>query len=141
MGDKDLVKPLLERHATVHFGRVRMKPGKSLTFATLDRPSGAAPSPCLTILLCFPFSWKMSFKRVCMQLRKLLTSAPDQPSGVHLALAARSSRPRWQFHCDALWCVPPGKSGKPLAAATLARSAAEASVLLCCHPAPVASSG
>lgn len=38
MGDKDFVKPLLERHARVHFGRVRMKPGKPLTFATLDRP-------------------------------------------------------------------------------------------------------
>lgn len=38
MGDKDFVKPLLERHAMVHFGRVRMKPGKPLTFATLDRP-------------------------------------------------------------------------------------------------------
>ncbi len=42
MGDKDFVKPLLERHATVHFGRVRMKPGKPLTFATLDRPG----KPC-----------------------------------------------------------------------------------------------
>lgn len=36
MGDKDLVKPLLEKHATVHFGRVLMKPGKPLTFATMD---------------------------------------------------------------------------------------------------------
>lgn len=36
MGDKDLVKPLLERHAKVHFGRVLMKPGKPLTFATMD---------------------------------------------------------------------------------------------------------
>ena len=38
MGDKDFVKPQLERHAKVHFCRVRMKPGKPLTFATLDRP-------------------------------------------------------------------------------------------------------
>ncbi len=41
MGDKDFVKPLLERHAKVHFGRVRMKPGKPLTFATLDRPGAS----------------------------------------------------------------------------------------------------
>lgn len=41
MGDKDFVKPLLERHATVRFGKVRMKPGKPLTFATL-----AAPGDC-----------------------------------------------------------------------------------------------
>lgn len=34
MGDLDLVKPLLEHAGTVHFGRVRMKPGKPVTFAT-----------------------------------------------------------------------------------------------------------
>ena len=37
MGDADLVKPLLEKLGTVHFGRVNMKPGKPATFATLDR--------------------------------------------------------------------------------------------------------
>ena len=36
MGDLDFVKPLLERIGTVHFGRLRMKPGKPLTFATVD---------------------------------------------------------------------------------------------------------
>lgn len=36
MGDRDLVKPLLERSGRVHFGRVLMKPGKPLTFATID---------------------------------------------------------------------------------------------------------
>jgi hypothetical protein len=36
MGDRDLLKPLLERKGSVHFGRVLMKPGKPLTFATLD---------------------------------------------------------------------------------------------------------
>jgi len=34
MGDLDLIKPLLEDAGTVHFGRIRMKPGKPLTFAT-----------------------------------------------------------------------------------------------------------
>lgn len=34
MGDLDLIKPLLEGVGTVHFGRIRMKPGKPLTFAT-----------------------------------------------------------------------------------------------------------
>lgn len=34
MGDLDLIKPLLEHAGTVHFGRVRMKPGKPVTFAT-----------------------------------------------------------------------------------------------------------
>ncbi|KAJ3100029.1 hypothetical protein HDU96_010477 [Phlyctochytrium bullatum] len=37
MGEADLIKPVLERvlGATVHFGRVRMKPGKPTTFATV----------------------------------------------------------------------------------------------------------
>lgn len=35
MGNLDYVKPLLERAGTVHFGRLRMKPGKPLTFATV----------------------------------------------------------------------------------------------------------
>jgi hypothetical protein len=36
MGDRDLIKPLLERSGKVHCGRVLMKPGKPLTFATMD---------------------------------------------------------------------------------------------------------
>lgn len=35
MGDLDLIKPLLEQAGIVHFGRIRMKPGKPLTFATV----------------------------------------------------------------------------------------------------------
>ncbi|MBV7328982.1 molybdopterin molybdenumtransferase MoeA [Chloroflexi bacterium TSY] len=34
MGELDLLKPLLEQTGRVHFGRIRMKPGKPLTFAT-----------------------------------------------------------------------------------------------------------
>lgn len=40
MGDRDWVKPLLEAKGTIHFGRVLMKPGKPLTFATLELPHG-----------------------------------------------------------------------------------------------------
>ena len=40
MGDLDLVKPLLEHAGTVHYGRVRMKPGKPVTFATADVEGG-----------------------------------------------------------------------------------------------------
>lgn len=36
MGTRDLIKPILERAARVHFGRVSFKPGKPLTFATTD---------------------------------------------------------------------------------------------------------
>ncbi|KAG7760410.1 hypothetical protein KL947_001254 [Ogataea haglerorum] len=39
MGELDLLKPTIENelHGTIHFGRVRMKPGKPTTFATIGR--------------------------------------------------------------------------------------------------------
>jgi molybdenum cofactor synthesis domain-containing protein len=36
MGQRDLVKPLLREMGEVHFGRVAQKPGKPLTFATIQ---------------------------------------------------------------------------------------------------------
>lgn len=36
MGELDYVKSILEEAGTVHFGRLRMKPGKPLTFATVE---------------------------------------------------------------------------------------------------------
>ena len=38
VGTHDLVKPLLESLGTVHIGRVKLKPGKPFTFATLRAP-------------------------------------------------------------------------------------------------------
>jgi len=35
VGSRDLIKPILERLGEVHFGRVAIKPGKPLTFATV----------------------------------------------------------------------------------------------------------
>ena len=37
VGTHDLVKPLLESLGTVHVGRVKLKPGKPFTFATLEQ--------------------------------------------------------------------------------------------------------
>jgi gephyrin len=36
MGELDLIQPLLQSRGTIHFGRVLMKPGKPLTFATVQ---------------------------------------------------------------------------------------------------------
>lgn len=36
MGDKDFIKPLLEKRGKVHFDKVCLKPGKPLTFAEID---------------------------------------------------------------------------------------------------------
>ncbi|MCW5881146.1 MAG: molybdopterin molybdotransferase MoeA [Anaerolineae bacterium] len=54
MGHLDLVKPLLERLGTIHFGRLRMKPGKPLTFATVgDKPVFALPGNPVSSLVSF----------------------------------------------------------------------------------------
>lgn len=36
MGDRDFIKPLLEKRGQVFFGKICMKPGKPLTFAKID---------------------------------------------------------------------------------------------------------
>ena len=36
MGDRDYIKPALEKRGKVHVGRLMMKPGKPFTFATVD---------------------------------------------------------------------------------------------------------
>jgi molybdopterin molybdotransferase len=46
VGTHDLVKPLLESLGTVHLGRVKLKPGKPFTFATIPAAAPAhAPLP------------------------------------------------------------------------------------------------
>lgn len=55
MGELDLIKPILEGRGQVHFGRVNLKPGKPLTFATVDnKPVFALPG--------FPVSSLVSFE-------------------------------------------------------------------------------
>ena len=55
MGKLDLIKPILESAGRVHFGRVNMKPGKPLTFATVgSKPVFALPG--------FPVSSLVSFE-------------------------------------------------------------------------------
>ncbi|CEP13887.1 hypothetical protein [Parasitella parasitica] len=51
MGEADFMKPILEQklEATVHFGRVMMKPGKPTTFATI--PQGPKRPPKLVFAL------------------------------------------------------------------------------------------
>jgi molybdopterin molybdotransferase len=45
VGTHDLVKPLLESLGTVHIGRVKLKPGKPFTFATLPNQKFAFGLP------------------------------------------------------------------------------------------------
>lgn len=54
MGERDLVKPLLTQHGTVHFGRVSFKPGKPTTFGTLQgKPFFALPGNPVSSLVSF----------------------------------------------------------------------------------------
>jgi molybdopterin molybdotransferase len=41
VGVRDLIKPILEELGTVHFGRIALRPGKPLTFATIPGSDGA----------------------------------------------------------------------------------------------------
>jgi molybdenum cofactor synthesis domain-containing protein len=54
MGQLDLVKPYLAKRGTVHFGRVNTKPGKPVTFATVDgKPVFAMPGFPVSALVSF----------------------------------------------------------------------------------------
>ena len=55
MGQLDLVKPYLAARGTVHFGRVNTKPGKPVTFATVEG------TPCFA-MPGFPVSALVSFE-------------------------------------------------------------------------------
>ncbi len=54
MGSRDWLKTILAEIGTVHFGRVRMKPGKPITFATVgDVPIFALPGNPVSALVGF----------------------------------------------------------------------------------------
>ncbi|KAH9855051.1 MoaB/Mog domain-containing protein [Lenzites betulinus] len=74
MGVGDLLKPVIERHlgGTVHFGRVRVKPGKPTTFATVPTPGGRSERVPLFALPGNPASALVMFHVfVIPALRKL----------------------------------------------------------------------
>jgi molybdenum cofactor synthesis domain-containing protein len=78
MGELDLLKPLLAGWGQVHFGRVRMKPGKPLTFATLParqtdgaldpdqpaRPIFALPGNPVSALVTFQLFVRPAIRRM-----------------------------------------------------------------------------
>lgn len=90
MGVRDLVKGILEETGTVHFGRVSMKPGKPLTFATVgERIAFGLPGFPVSSLVTFelfvrPALLKMqghtevSRPRVEAVLDHDVTPAPDR---------------------------------------------------------------
>ena len=70
MGKLDLVKPLLDRKGTVHFGRVTMKPGKPITFATIDtKPVFALPGFPVSSLVSFELFVRPALRRMAGHVR------------------------------------------------------------------------
>ena len=96
VGTHDLVKPLLESLGTVHIGRVKLKPGKPFTFATLQGEG----SKVAFGLPGFPVSSLVTFEVfVRPALRKMQGFAelhrPSLP--VRLAYDARPSVDRTEY--------------------------------------------
>jgi molybdopterin molybdotransferase len=94
VGTHDLIKPLLESIGTVHVGRVKLKPGKPFTFATLPEGKIAFGLPG------FPVSSLVTFEVfVRPALRKMQGYAqlqrPTLP--VRLAYDARATADRTEY--------------------------------------------
>ena len=81
MGQLDLVKPYLATRGTIHFGRVNTKPGKPVTFATVNgRPCFAMPGFPVSALVSFevfvrPALLKMAGHQRIYRPREMVTLA------------------------------------------------------------------
>ena len=103
VGTHDLVKPLLESLGTVHIGRVKLKPGKPFTFATLPSPHRQGQGEGLKLafgLPGFPVSSLVTFEVfVRPALRKMQGFAqlqrPTLP--VRLGYDARPTAERTEY--------------------------------------------
>lgn len=116
VGDRDLVKPLLEACGVVHFGRVLMKPGKPLTFATVPRPGAPPGAPPLLVfgLPGNPVSSLVTFHlAVAPALRRLAGWRHPGPRRLTATLAAplRLDPERPEYHRATL--APGARPGAP----------------------------
>lgn len=111
MGDKDFIKPLLQRRGTIFFGKVCMKPGKPLTFARIPVPHTGRS------LLVFglpgnPVSSLVTFHLVVVPcLRKLQGWGDPTLRRVHVRTAGdiKMDPERPEYHrAIARWALAPG---------------------------------
>ncbi len=94
MGKLDLIKPILETIGTVHFGRVNMKPGKPLTFATVDgKPVFALPGFPVSSLVSFEVFVRPALRRIAGHRLVLRPRVP-----VTLASTLQGDTGRPEFH-------------------------------------------
>lgn len=117
MGRRDYIKPALENLATIHFGRVCMKPGKPLTYATRspNRALLALPGNPVSCFVCFHlavcvaarrlsgFSQKESLGRMVeATLADDIRLDPDRPEYHRATLTVRNIS--FSFSCCLLTC-------------------------------------
>lgn len=94
MGELDLIKPILEETGEVHFGRVNMKPGKPLTFATIHgKPVFALPGFPVSSLVSFELFVRPALLHMCGQRLILRPRVP-----VTLAESLHGDAGRPEFH-------------------------------------------
>ena len=94
VGTHDLVKPLLESLGEVHIGRVRLRPGKPFTFATLpeDRLAFGLPGFPVSSLVTFEV-----FVRPALRRMQGFAAVHRPTLPVRLAYEARSSVDRTEY--------------------------------------------
>ena len=94
MGKLDLIKPILETIGQVHFGRVNMKPGKPLTFATVvDKPVFALPGFPVSSLVAFEIFVRPALRQMAGHHHILRPRVP-----VTLAVGLEGDAWRPEFH-------------------------------------------
>ncbi|CAI9105833.1 OLC1v1004851C1 [Oldenlandia corymbosa var. corymbosa] len=104
MGDRDYVKPLLEKKGKIHFDKVQMKPGKPLTFAEVVH--GSNEDTGLNKILAFGLPGNPVSCLVCFNLfvipavRRLSGWADPNLPRVHARLkqSIKSDAMRPEFH-------------------------------------------
>uniref|UniRef100_A0A0E0KWA5 Molybdopterin biosynthesis protein CNX1 n=1 Tax=Oryza punctata TaxID=4537 RepID=A0A0E0KWA5_ORYPU len=118
MGDRDLVKPCLANMGKIHFEKIRMKPGKPLTFAEIVTKDTSKPSKKV---LAFglpgnPVSCVVCFNLFVVPAIRSLSgwSNPHLPR-VHARLlhSLRGDPHRQEFHRAVIRWVPDDGSGRP----------------------------
>ena len=108
MGKLDLIKPILEIIGQVHFGRVNMKPGKPLTFATVaDKPVFALPGFPVSSLVAFEVFVRPALRQMAGHHHILRPRVP-----VTLAAGLQGDTWRPEFHRVQLTRTPEGLTAR-----------------------------
>ena len=95
VGTHDLIKPLLESLGEVHLGRVRIKPGKPFTFATLQEGRLAFGLPGFPVSSLVTFE---AFVRPALRRMQGFAALQRPTLRARLGFEARASGDRTEYH-------------------------------------------